>query len=126
MKLKFDTILIGMGEKLNGKKEILDREYTEEEIGQAFGHTLKLLREYEDLSLKALSKEIDIPFQTINRYENGVNIPTITQAIKIADYFHMSIELFVIFGLTSIHEHIDVLPYYQKLKSAIVMKNATK
>lgn len=120
MKIKFQNLILGFDKTLKANDDILNKEYTESEISKAFGHTLKTLRVHKGLSLNELSKEIDIPNPTINRYENGINIPTITQALKIADYFDLSIELFVLFGIVAINENADITPLYDKLNSAIV------
>ena len=68
---------------------------------------------------KKLGEEIEMPPQTINRYENGENIPTIIQALKIADYFNMSIELFILMGIIAIEEDADILPLYDQLDKAM-------
>lgn len=78
---------------------ILDRDFEENEIAEAFGRSLKTLREYKKLSLRDLSKEVDIPNPTLSRYESGQNIPSITQGIKICGFFDMNIESFVQYGL---------------------------
>lgn len=119
MKVAFKSILPSINALFSDKQDILNREFTEAEIGAAFGFTLKKLREYKGLSLTALSKEIDVPNPTINRYENGVNIPTITQAIKITDFFDLSIELFILMGLCAIYEETDIIAHYQRLQNAI-------
>lgn len=78
---------------------ILDRDFEEIEIAEAFGRSLRTLREYKKLSLRDLSKEVDIPNPTLSRYESGQNIPSITQGIKICEFFDLSIESFVQYGL---------------------------
>lgn len=119
MKIAFKSVLPNINALFSDRQEILNREFTEEEISKAFGYTLKKLREYKGMSLTALSKEIDIPNPTINRYENGVNIPTITQAIKITDYFDLQIELFIIMGLCAIYEEADIINLYESLQKAL-------
>lgn len=126
MKIRFKNILGSMGNQLHQKKDIIEREFTENEISEAFGYTIKKLREYKKLSLNALSKEVDIPNPTINRYENGINIPTITQAVKLADYFDLSIELCIIMGLAAIHENADIISQYKKLETARIIARARK
>ena len=74
------------------------------EIAQCFGLALKTVRKIKGVSLAKMKKEIDIPSQTINRYENGINIPTIPQAIKIVTYFDLNIELFIFLGLAGLKE----------------------
>lgn len=91
MKLKFQNTISGIA--------IAEQEFTETQISRAFGRSLRALRTYKKLSLNALSEETDIPNPTINRYENGINIPTITQAIKLTDYFGVTIEEMIVFGV---------------------------
>lgn len=80
-------------------KELYEKDFTETEISKAFGFSLRKLRTYKNLSLNALSEKVDIPNPTINRYENGINIPTITQAIKLTEFFNVSIEEMILFGI---------------------------
>ncbi len=95
--------------------ENLSGQFTETELGKAFGNSLKKLRTHRKLSLNTLSKLVDIPNPTINRYENGINIPAITQALKLADFFHLSIEEMIFFGL---EENRNVVEYYQMKNNA--------
>lgn len=95
MKLKLEKTISDMQINL----DIYRGEYTEEEIGKAFGRSLRALRKHGKLSLDTLSKEVDIPNPTINRYENGINIPTITQALKLADFFGVTIEEMIVCGI---------------------------
>ena len=118
MKISFKNLLIGFDDILNMKGDFADREFDENEIGKAFGITLKALRASKKLSLKNLSNIIDIPDATINRYENGINIPTITQAIKISEFFEIPIEIFVLLGLEHMENSIDIAENYQKLLAA--------
>lgn len=118
MKISFKNLLIGFDDILNMKGDFADREFDENEIGKAFGITLKALRASKKLSLKNLSNIIDIPDATINRYENGINIPTITQAIKISEFFEIPIEIFVLLGLEHMENPIDIAENYQKLLAA--------
>lgn len=126
MKVKFKNVLVGANNFLTVPKEVAEREFTENEIGEAFGYTIKELRKHKKLSLAALGKEVDLPAQTINRYENGINIPTITQAVKIADYFDLSIELFIAMGLAAIYENMDIVNQYERLEKAMILARARK
>lgn len=119
MKIRFETLTFGFNGQLKGENSYAGREFDESELYKAFGHTLKTLREHKKLTLKKLSEEIEMPPQTINRYENGENIPTIIQALKIADYFNMSIELFILMGIIAIEENADILPLYDQLDKAM-------
>ena len=95
MKLTFRNTIDGV----SFPKELCEKDFTETEISKAFGLSLRKLRTNKKLSLNALSEKIDIPNPTINRYENGINIPTITQAIKITEFFNVSIEEMIFFGI---------------------------
>ena len=117
-KIKNRALYIGFDKLINIPKEYAEKEYDESQLCKAFGRTLKILREHKKLTLRQLSDEIQIPPQTINRYENGDNIPTIIQALKIADYFYLSIELFIAFGIHVIEENTDITVLYDKLQNA--------
>lgn len=119
MKIRFETLTFGFNGLLKQPNPYAGREYDESELYNAFGHTLKTLREYKQLTLKKLGEAIEMPPQTINRYEKGENIPTIIQALKIADFFNISIELFILMGLFAIEENADIIPYYSQLDNAI-------
>ena len=119
MKISFETLTFGFNGQLKSENPYKGREFDESELYKAFGYTLKKLREHKKLSLKALGEKIDMPPQTINRYENGTNIPTIIQALKIADFFNLSIELFILMGLIALEENADFLPLYDKLDEAM-------
>lgn len=95
MKLKLKKTILETG--LDKAK--FDLDFTELEIGKAFGKSLKALRKKKGFTLDELSKAVDIPNPTINRYENGINIPTITQALKLADFFEVTIEEMVARGI---------------------------
>lgn len=119
MKVKFKSILTIFNNVFPISNELLEREFEENELGCAFGCALKALRGHKNLTLKQLSTEIDIPFQTINRYENGVNIPTITQAVKIVDFFNLPLEMFLILGLAGTYENADMAKEYDKFQSQL-------
>ena len=95
MKLKFKNII----PEIIIPPEIYTQDFVEADISKAFGISLRNLRTYKKLSLNALSEKVDIPNPTINRYENGINIPTITQAIKLTEYFKVSIEEMILLGI---------------------------
>jgi len=65
----------------------------------AFGRSLKRLREYTNTTQKALSIATNVPTQSISVYERGESAPTITQAIRITNYFRLTIDDFILFGL---------------------------
>ena len=117
MELKFRDIMTIYSDMFPISPTLLDQVFTEEEIGKAFGVTLRALRECKGYSLNALSREIDIPNPTINRYENGINIPTITQAVKIVAFFHMPFDMFLLLGICNIYENMPIAPAYEKFQN---------
>ncbi len=133
MKIKFKNLLLGFDDILEMKNNFSSQEFDEIEIGKAFGITLKELRKHKNLSLKSLGNNVDIIDSTINRYENGINIPTITQAIKIAEFFEIPIEVFILLGLDHLQNNIDIpksyemlLKSFKKMRKNIVVARASK
>lgn len=53
---------------------------------------LKELRESKRLSQQRLAMDLNMSQNTISRYETGAHEPGITELIKIADYFHVSVD----------------------------------
>ena len=80
-------------------------EIEEEEMGQSLARALKVLRKYRGYSLKQVGEGTNIPFQTVARYENGENIPSVIQAFKLADFYDFSINDRFILGL---FENIEI------------------
>ena len=68
-------------------------------MAQSLARALKVLRKYRGYSLKQVSEGTDIPFQTIARYENGENIPSVIQAYKLAYFYDFSVNEMFILGL---------------------------
>lgn len=119
MKLFIKDLLLGYEGIFTVKDDILNTEIKEEDITKAFGLALKEVRKAQGITLRKMSEDIEIPNPTINRYENGQNIPSLLQAIKIANYFHISIELMLILGMTALIENVDIGRYYQQLRGAL-------
>ena len=71
----------------------------EKQALKIFADTLRELRKYCGLSLVELSKALDIPNQTLSSYENNTHIPSMLQAVKIASYFHLTVEEMIVCGL---------------------------
>lgn len=63
-----------------------------------FGQRLKFLREDRNLSMKQLSKQVDIGIASISRWENGQTIVNADQLIIFAKFFDVSVDYLV--GLT--------------------------
>ena len=55
-----------------------------------FSQRLKELRQYNNLSMKQLAKEINTTDAAISNWENGVNEPKISYVISIARFFNVS------------------------------------
>ena len=72
---------------------------TDDEIKKAFGKSLKDLRSHLDITQILLEEATDIPRQSLSVYERGEILPTISQAYKITQYFKLSIEDFIAYGL---------------------------
>ena len=66
-----------------------------------FAENLRELREYCKLSLVQLSVLVDIPNQTISSYENKTHTPSMVQAMKIAAFFGLTVEEFILCGIDS-------------------------
>lgn len=56
---------------------------------------LKELRQTKEMTRVQLSKAIDVPVRTIARWENGETDMFLKTAIRLADYFNVSLDEFV-------------------------------
>lgn len=54
--------------------------------------TLSALRAEKNMTQRELAKELNISSGTIGMYESGKRTPPLKKAIKIADYFSVSVE----------------------------------
>lgn len=73
-----------------------------------FAERLKNLRMSHNLTLKQLGDELDATEATIGNYENCNKQPSMTMVIKIAKFFHVSIDYLI--GLSD-----DPEPKWNKL-----------
>ena len=120
MKLTFRDLTLLFKNYMDPAKideKIMEREFTENEIGEAFGIALKALRTHKGYSIDKLAKLIDMQNSTLNRYENGLRVPSIAQAIKIADYFGVNIEMMVMMGLAA-KEGEDIGAIYDQIQQS--------
>lgn len=85
-------------------------EIDEEEMATSLAKALKVIRKYRGYSLKQVSEGTEIPFQTIARYENGENVPSIIQAYKMAHFYDFSINDMFIIGLFQ-----DIETHYKEI-----------
>ena len=119
MKLTFRNLTLLFKNYMDPAKideKIMEREFTENEIGEAFGIALKALRTHKGYSIDKLAKLVDMQNSTLNRYENGLRVPSIAQAIKIADYFGVNIEMMVMMGLAAKEEGADIGALYDQIQ----------
>ncbi len=65
-------------------------------LTKKFAENLHELREYTQTSLWAMGKYINMPFQSIARYEKGKTEPSISNAFKISAYFFTTLEEFIL------------------------------
>ena len=86
----------------------------EKEAFSTFAENLRELRTHCDLSLVRLSELADIPNQTLSSYENKTHIPSMIQAIKIAAYFGLTVEEFILCGFDDYP--YDIVELYEKRK----------
>ena len=62
---------------------------------KAFASSLKKIMKFTKTNPNYLSKKIEIPQQTIYRYSIGENEPTISQAMKICNFFFLNLNAFI-------------------------------
>ena len=85
----------------NKRMNVYLPELSDENIKKAFGKSLKELRSHLGITQILLEEATQIPRQSLSVYERGEILPTISQAYKIARYFKLSIEDFIIYGLNA-------------------------
>lgn len=86
-----------------------------------FAERLKELREKYDLSQSELGKTLNVTPQSISNYETGKRMPEISELIKLADYFGVSIDYLV--GRTAIITEENEKIYYSVIESIVVPKS---
>lgn len=89
----------------------------EKQIVELFADNLRELRLHCGLSLQGLSTMINMPNQTLSSYENKTHTPSMIQAIKIAAFFDLTIEEFILCGLDSFP--YDVVELYERRKQGL-------
>ncbi len=57
-------------------------------------HRIRFFRKYRHLSIDKLAVEIDVEKQSISKWENGVNYPTIPNIYKLSDVLDIPVEAF--------------------------------
>ena len=82
-----------------------------------FKHNLRLARENKGISIKSLAEAIDVKPYTISDWEKGRSEPNISNLIKLANYFNVTVDFLVgntINSDNSLSEIIDLINNYQK------------
>lgn len=73
--------------------ECIKNECGEEEQGCfAFSDRLRYLRKKCGYSQTAVAKELGYVYTTVSNYERGTNEPTISNLIRLAEYFDVSLD----------------------------------
>ena len=80
---------------------------------------LKQLRMNHGISQKQLAHEVGVCQQSINKYENHNIEPDITTLIRIADFFHTSVDYLV--GHYDSPPESEKLHFYEMTQSEIVL-----
>ena len=102
---------------LYANEETTEATVDEKQAFHIFAENLRELRSYCGLSLTELSVFVDIPNQTISSYENKTHIPSMVQAIKLASYFGLTAEEFILCGLDSYP--YDITELYERRKNGL-------
>ena len=89
----------------------------EKQVFFMFSDNLRELRKYCGLSLVELSLKVDIPNQTLSSYENKTHIPSLIQALKLAAYFGLTVEEFILCGLDNYP--YDITELYERRKNGL-------
>ena len=90
---------------------------SEEEVLSRFAESLRELRTYCGVSLVTLGKSVEIPNQTLSTYENKVHTPSMLQAIKLAAYFGLTVEEFILCGFDEYP--YDIIELYERRKNGL-------
>lgn len=61
----------------------------------SFGKNLERIRKTRKVSQAALGEELGLTQQMISSYEKGISSPNVEILVKIADYFHVSLDVLV-------------------------------
>ncbi|MCI8308335.1 MAG: helix-turn-helix domain-containing protein [Lachnospiraceae bacterium] len=74
-------------------------------MGASIEIQIRELRRQRGMTQKELAEKMEVSFQTISKWENGVNMPDITHIPKLAEIFGVSAD--VILGLESLKQKPD-------------------
>lgn len=56
------------------------------------GVRLRQLRQEHKISCRQLGRDIGISASALSHYETGINVPSMENLLKIAEYFHVSVD----------------------------------
>lgn len=56
------------------------------------GENIRMLREKKGLTQNALAEQVRVSFQAISSWERGVSVPELENAIRLADFFEVSLD----------------------------------
>ncbi len=59
---------------------------------ETFAQRLKLCRKRKRLTQKAAAEAVHIAFSTYRRYEQGISEPVLSDAVRIADFFGVTLD----------------------------------
>lgn len=76
---------------------------------------IRLLRNTEGITLNILSRNLGINFNKFKEYEFGDNTPPLDIAVKIADYFGVSLDFFILGTNTNYPHSIRFLKLVEKI-----------
>ena len=68
---------------------------TSSRVPNEFGYRLRLLRVMHNKSMEQVRRKLNLGVNTLGYYERGEVEPTLSNLIKIADYFHVSLDWLV-------------------------------
>ncbi len=90
------------------------------EQSKKFGNRLRQLRKEKKLRQDDVAEDLNVSRQTISKYERGVRQPDYFMLMKIADYYHVSIDY--LFGRTDKRpiNRFDQQEYLYSLKPFMV------
>lgn len=94
----------------NNQQETID----EKQVFCIFAENLREVRTHCRLTLMQLAELVDIPNQTLSSYENKTHTPSMIQAVKIAAFFNLTVEEFILCGMDNYP--YDIIELYEKRK----------
>lgn len=100
---------------------ICDEEYeiTDEHAIEAMARGLKAVRKWRGYTLKQVEQQTEIPNPTISRYENGENVPSVIQTMKLCTLYEIDIEDIFMCGLMIDEQRDEYLENIKKNEQAI-------